>query len=132
MATPLTDAINALTTYSNSVTGASDTTLSDAVDTLAAGYGGGGGGYAFSWANVQKVTVGANTAANTDAVKAYFSSYSYDVCVLMSQPTTKNQAVLLTNQCPFRYRDGAVAQTFYGTAYDCIIAEGTEYLLLKL
>lgn len=43
MATPLTDAINALTTYANGVTGASDTTLSDAVDTLAAGYGGGGG-----------------------------------------------------------------------------------------
>lgn len=43
MSTPLTDAINALTTYANSVTGASDTTLSDAVDTLAAGYGGGGG-----------------------------------------------------------------------------------------
>lgn len=40
--TPLTDAINALTTYSNTVTGASDTTLSDAVATLAAGYGGGG------------------------------------------------------------------------------------------
>lgn len=44
MATPLTDAINALTTYANTVTGASDTTLSDAVGTLAAGYGGGGGG----------------------------------------------------------------------------------------
>lgn len=40
--TPLTDAINALTTYSNTVTGASDTTLSDAVSTLASGYGGGG------------------------------------------------------------------------------------------
>lgn len=44
MAQPLTDAINALTTYANSVTGASDTTLSDAVATLADGYGGGGGG----------------------------------------------------------------------------------------
>ncbi len=43
MATPLTDAITALTTYANTVTGASDTTLSDAVGTLAAGYGGGGG-----------------------------------------------------------------------------------------
>ena len=43
--TPLTDAINALTTYSNTVTGASDTTLSDAVATLAAGYGGGGSGW---------------------------------------------------------------------------------------
>lgn len=43
MATPLTDAINALTTYANSVTGQSDTSLSDAVDSLVAGYGGGGG-----------------------------------------------------------------------------------------
>lgn len=40
--TPLTNAINALTTYSNTVTGASDTTLSEAVATLASGYGGGG------------------------------------------------------------------------------------------
>ena len=37
--TPLTDAIVALTTYANTVTGASDTTLSDAVDTLTSGYG---------------------------------------------------------------------------------------------
>lgn len=44
MAQPLTDAIEALTTYANTVTGASDTTLSDAVATLASGYGGGGGG----------------------------------------------------------------------------------------
>lgn len=43
MSTPLTDSINALTTYANEVTGASDTTLSDAVHTLANGYGQGGG-----------------------------------------------------------------------------------------
>lgn len=41
--TPLTDAIQALTTYANETTGASDTTLSAAVGTLVAGYGGGGG-----------------------------------------------------------------------------------------
>lgn len=41
--TPLTDAIQALTTYANEVTGANDTTLSEAVATLAAGYGQGGG-----------------------------------------------------------------------------------------
>lgn len=40
--TPLTDAINALTTYANETTGESDTTLSDAVGSLVAGYGGGG------------------------------------------------------------------------------------------
>lgn len=42
MSTPLTDAITALTTYANEVTGGSDTTLSAAVGTLAAGYGSGG------------------------------------------------------------------------------------------
>lgn len=41
--TPLTDSIEALTTYANQVTGASDTNLSDAVYTLAQGYGEGGG-----------------------------------------------------------------------------------------
>ena len=41
MSTPLTDRINALTAYSNQKTGASDTTLSDAVTRLVAGYGGG-------------------------------------------------------------------------------------------
>lgn len=43
MSTPLTDSINALTTYANEVTGGSNTTLSDAVHTLASGYGQGGG-----------------------------------------------------------------------------------------
>ena len=43
MPQPLTDAIEALTTYANTVTGKTppDTTLSDAVATLASGYGGG-------------------------------------------------------------------------------------------
>ena len=44
MSTPLTDSINALTTYANEITGASDTNLSDAVHTLASGYGSGGSG----------------------------------------------------------------------------------------
>lgn len=44
MAQPLTDAITALTRYANETTGQSDTTLSDAVETLVEGYGQGGGG----------------------------------------------------------------------------------------
>ena len=43
MSTPLTDSINALTAYANETTGASDTTLSDAVGRLCEGYGEGGG-----------------------------------------------------------------------------------------
>lgn len=54
--TPLTDAINALTQYANETTGASDTTLSDAVGTLVAGYGGGGVNTAFKLADFQVPT----------------------------------------------------------------------------
>lgn len=42
MSTPLTDRITALTAQANVVTGASDTTLTDAVGTLIAGFGSGG------------------------------------------------------------------------------------------
>jgi hypothetical protein len=41
MSTPLTDRITALTASANATTGASDTTLTDAVGTLIAGFGGG-------------------------------------------------------------------------------------------
>ena len=41
MSTPLTDRIETLTASANAVTGASDTTLTDAVGTLIAGFGGG-------------------------------------------------------------------------------------------
>ncbi len=44
MTRPLTDAINALTTYANEITGADDPDLSSAVRTLCDGYGQGGGG----------------------------------------------------------------------------------------
>ena len=60
MATPLTDSINALTTYANEVTGASDTTLSDAVHTLASGYGSGG---ASSWTKVAETSYQVSTAS---------------------------------------------------------------------
>lgn len=43
----LTPKIEALTAYANTITGKSDTTLSDAVASLADGYGGGGTTYPF-------------------------------------------------------------------------------------
>ncbi len=45
MATPLTDAINALTAYANGITGKSDANLPDAVRSLADGFGGGSSVY---------------------------------------------------------------------------------------
>ena len=76
--TPLTDAINALTTYSNTVTGASDTTLSDAVATLAAGYGeGGGGSYAdFSAGNIKALIFHGTEYIQTDYLGAMYVIFS--------------------------------------------------------
>lgn len=75
--TPLTDAIEALTTYSNTVTGASDTTLSEAVATLASGYGGGGGGIGTL---LDTITVSAERAKQID-IGADWSSYDFIVVV---------------------------------------------------
>ena len=61
--TPLTDGINALTAYANEVTGASDTTLSDAVETLASGYG--GGGASSSWTKVAETTYQVSTTSTS-------------------------------------------------------------------
>ena len=81
MSTPLTDGINALTAYANEVTGASDTTLSDAVETLVAGYGGGSSGG--SWekkfsteVNVSTTNTGMNWIANivTNCTELYTTS----------------------------------------------------------
>lgn len=66
MAQPLTDAIEALTTYANSVTGASDETLSEAVATLAEGYGqGGSDGWTYKFSEHQLIKM--NGAAGTNS-----------------------------------------------------------------
>lgn len=77
MSTPLTDSINALTTYANEVTGASDTNLSDAVHTLASGYGGGG---------VSNVVTGTfkNTATDESVdVDVDYSGNGYPIAMLI-------------------------------------------------
>lgn len=70
MSQPLTDAINALTTYANEITGQSDTTLSDAVESLVDGYGGGGGFkyQDFSGGNIQAIIGDGASYINTGVV----------------------------------------------------------------
>lgn len=79
MPTPLTDAIEALTRYANETTGASDTTLSEAVATLIDGYGQGGGGsndvFEFSAGNIKALVfnsaiVTTDYTDNQDAIYA--------------------------------------------------------------
>lgn len=71
MATPLTDSINALTRYANETTGASDTTLSDAIETLIAGYEQNGGD---STTLIQKsITLNGTYSAEDDEADGYSS-----------------------------------------------------------
>lgn len=140
MATPLTDAINALTTYANSVTGASSTTLSDAVDDLVAGYGGGGGGISIDWANITLVTVGANSVTNMSQVADYFK-VDHTPChvVLKESPTINNQFVFCsfdtnTNNmlASIRYKNGTIQTTGTTSSYDARLIEGTNYYVFEL
>lgn len=72
MSTPLTDRINALTAYSNQKTGASDTTLSDAVTRLVAGYGGG----ASLPSIISKIDGGSFTPISDEATSDYSISHN--------------------------------------------------------
>lgn len=120
MSQPLTDAINALTTYANSVTGASDTTLSDAVDSLVAGYGGGGGS---GMPLLKSETVAANTRYVNIDLTPYLSNrfvilvinfeltstdwlyYSIDASTPQTSGNYGNQKALTHHTIPLLYGD---------------------------
>lgn len=74
--TPLTDAINALTTYANETTGASDTNLSDAVETLVDGYGQGGGGITIDGLSDLSEPVGAITLNVVPKDYSFYGRYN--------------------------------------------------------
>lgn len=73
--TPLTDAINALTRYANETTGASDTTLSEAVNTLIEGYGQGGGGSSSGLFLLKTFNINAENTVNLPIDFTWFDSY---------------------------------------------------------
>ena len=79
MSTPLTDSINALTAYANEVTGGSDTNLSDAVHTLASGYGGGSSTTAVIDDNTEYVRI---TGKNTKTTSRLFDSMNTKIVYL--------------------------------------------------
>lgn len=80
----LADSIEALTTYSNSVTGESDTTLSDAVESLADGYGGGGTAYPFL-VSYERVDVTENLTSMTTS--QFLNRYLPDLHTSAPYPT---------------------------------------------
>lgn len=97
--TPLTDAIEALTTYSNTVTGASDTTLSEAVATLASGYGGGG--------TDDFPLHDGDTHLWMDIDQDYIDYWNGSVTIYFNQS--------VTDGITFKWGDGSATQTVSGT-----------------
>lgn len=75
----LTSRIQALTTYANEVTGESDTTLSDAVATLAEGYGSGSGSGGLTLLNTITFDSVRGQRVNIDA--SWFDNYNYVLIV---------------------------------------------------
>lgn len=103
MAQPLTDAINALTTYANSVTGASDTTLSEAVATLANGYGGGGGSFDTGTVTGDGTTTSGWTRFNVSKLCTHF-------IIFWEDPRSSHQNKDLVFA-------GGTASVYFGTMY---------------
>lgn len=88
MSQPLTDAINALTTYANEVTGKSDETLSDAVESLADGYGGGGSGGSDQWAGMVDKTI--SEAIDRQGVCNTIGDYAFYLCSKLTTASFPN------------------------------------------
>lgn len=128
MSTPLTDSINALTTYANEVTGASDTNLSDAVHTLANGYGGGGSGLeyetgTYTAASNSNPTISFSNPHNTAPAVVIFVDSTGDaqitsnmgtVCVLGNIGAVVSGGVLYRGETT----DGIYAALFRGSSTD--------------
>lgn len=126
----LTSRIQALTAYANEVTGESDTTLADAVATLAEGYGS-GGEYNFAWADATVITIPANTVSNTQDAKTFLNASNNNIIFLLSDLTADNQIVYyVLGGSVGRYRNYYLQSTTAGSAYDATLVEGTQYLVL--
>jgi hypothetical protein len=112
-----------------------ETLIEELKTILASKAGGGGGSYDFEWANVYEIEIGANSIKNaTDTVaymKTLVNSYATSLIVLLSPLTVNNQLVLCGANGVTRCRDGKIANTTVGTAYDMFIPEGTKYLVLE-
>ena len=134
--TPLTDSIEALTTYANQTTGASDTNLSDAVYRLVQGYGSGGD----SAFEIEEVVVGENSVTNMeDAHDYFFNSWSIGTFLFLKEtPNTYNQLVSMMpfNNFPSgasgRYRNGIILGANNSANYDAVIVQGTTYYKIYL
>lgn len=103
-----------------------------------------GGTVSVEWANVSEITIGANTISKSSEVASYFDPSTYgnqSIFILESALTTQNQCVYFANIYDTsgantqnhitRYKDGQIRSTAVGTNYDCVLVEGTKYLVIS-
>lgn len=123
------DRLDALLTYANSVTGAEDTSVGDAIETLANGYGQGGGLTPPQWCNVQTVTIGQNSVTNGVNLASYFTDNypGFFLAVLKEEPSVEYQALVPTTAAFYRWRNNSVNAQPISSAYDARLIEGTHY-----
>lgn len=95
-----------------------------------------GDGYSFDWANVTEVTIGANSVSHTQGAADFFSTYApYSLIFLASALTTNNQLVSFNssdsnaNGRVQRWRNGSVSSTNVSSSYDCVLPQGSKYLV---
>lgn len=139
MATPLTDSINALTAYANEVTGGSDTNLSDAVHTLASGYGGGSASV-----KTTTVTIPENTWNRAHTIAQFFrdeldspiaileislvESYSIDQQLVSYKYNKVTNSPYNVTSTKYRLSSENTGAFPWGdSSYALAVAEGTHY-----
>lgn len=136
MSNPGAEALQALINYSNEITGESNTTLSDAVESLVAGYGQGGG--------AETVTVAATATNALQCMKNIFVTPEPGyICVAVI--TGKPKSSWVTDQfiggiirgndyigTGLRYRNLAFSTCEINGAYDAKVEVGDVFTILKI
>lgn len=125
----LANGIEAMTNYSNEVTGESDTTLSDAVRTLADGFGYGGAIYLYA---SKHITKDASYGTFDDFKKAVVPDLPLDkTCVIIEfvNNTTKSRSGIcwtqtITPETGKVSRGGVRVGATFGDAYGCDVHAG--------
>lgn len=120
-----------LINYINEITGGEDDNLSDAIHTLADGYGS-STDYQLQWADMFNVVeIPTNSMSNTVDTRTYFESTNCDFAILLSSISVENQIILYFFGAQYRLRNNTIQGVTYGTAYDAKLVSGSKYLLYK-
>ncbi len=128
MSTPLTDRINSLTSQANAATGASDTTLSDAISSLIEGYGS-----TSPITYLGQLTATANCLKNQECGQHLLSLISSVLpsedkyLMLMYRGLLSKDVAMENNQCTMFYCNIENGESVYDAVFRRYAASDTSY-----